>query len=130
MQSLLRSRELSEQQASSSKSTHNRLRAGSLAELLHDYRSDRSPARLQATADKYNVDKAVLERLVSVINNPSHNQGSVERTVGEDGQERITTLVRSVQCRISMHWFTVLSQAIWSEGLHSSGYQSTRQSVP
>lgn len=52
---------------------HNRLRAASLAEVLRDYVLDRSPARLQAK----NLDIAVPERLVSMVNNCSHKQGSV-----------------------------------------------------
>lgn len=107
MERLLRSRELSEQQASSSKSTHNRVRASQLAELLHEYRSNAVPGQLPVLAKKYGIDEDVLKRLVDLVNNPSYNPDSVERIVGKDGQERISMMVHITYYTHWCHYLNV-----------------------
>jgi len=90
MKDMLRSRDISEQQAASSTSTRNRLRAGSLFDLLEERKFAKSREEVVSMAEKYDVDKNVLERVALTVNSPSVVEGSLRKVVGEDGEERET----------------------------------------
>ncbi|KAF8590546.1 hypothetical protein K439DRAFT_1657317 [Ramaria rubella] len=94
---IYRRRHLSEQQAASARPVRNRLAASTLSSLLDDRKFVTSRSDLELLAAGYTVDVAVLESLTKFVNSPSVGEGTVVRTVSEDGQERITM------------------QAVWSE---------------
>lgn len=56
------------------------------------------PGQLSVLAKKYDVDEDVLGRLGNLVNNPSYKPNSVERSVGEDGQERVSMMVYTGTC--------------------------------
>jgi hypothetical protein len=90
---MYRARHVAEQQAASARPVRNRLEAGTLSTLLDDHKYVTSRSDLEQLAARYTIDVAVLERLARFVNSPSIGEGTVVRTVGEDGQERITMQV-------------------------------------
>ena len=96
---MYRTRDISEQQAASARPVRNRMDAGTLSTLLDDRKFVTSRTELEQLAARYNLDVAVLERLTRFVNSPSIGEGTVVRTVGDDGQEKITMQV-SVLARL------------------------------
>jgi len=85
------SRLQSEQEASSSHTTRNRLVAAALMDLLEERKSVVSQLNgLQGLAEKFNLDVAKLQRVAKYVNSPSVDPESVLRTVNDDGTERTT----------------------------------------
>lgn len=80
----------SEQEASSSRSTHNRLLSLNLTDLLNERKDITSQEGLEKLAKKYNIDASKIESLSRFVNSPSTDQDSLKRAVGEDGVETIT----------------------------------------
>jgi len=87
---IYRARGIAEQQATSAKPVRNRLGAVSLSSLLDDRKFVTSQSDLAQLAARYTVDISVLESLARFVNTPSIGEGTVVRTVGDDGQEKIT----------------------------------------
>ncbi|THH03853.1 hypothetical protein EW145_g5955 [Phellinidium pouzarii] len=92
MKNILRSRDVSEQQASSHTPTRNRMLAGMLFDLLEQRKSVRSKDELSKLADRYDIDLDVMERLAAFTNTPSIVEGSRRKLLEDDGQERFTML--------------------------------------
>ncbi|KIJ44132.1 hypothetical protein M422DRAFT_168942, partial [Sphaerobolus stellatus SS14] len=91
---IYRARDISEQQALSSKPIQNHLMADALSELLDDRKLAASRADIEQIARRYAVDMSVLESLVRFVNTPSVGEGTVVRTMNnENGQEKITMKV-------------------------------------
>ena len=90
---MYRMRHVAEEQAVSAKPVHNRLGASTLSSLLDDRKLVTSRSDLERLAAKYTIDVSVLERLARTVNSPSIREGSVVRTVSDDGQETITMQV-------------------------------------
>ena len=95
MQHVLRSREASEQQASSHTPTKNRMTAGMLFNLLEQKKSVSSRSEISELARQYDIEVDVLERVAAFATSPSTVEGSMRKVVEEDGRERFTTLVRT-----------------------------------
>ena len=111
MRKILRSRELSEQQASES-STRNRIVAASLAELLEERKYVKNKRDQEALVRRYNIDMDVFQRLTATVNVPSVSQESLRREVGKDGQERLLRNVGIIPlCRGS--GVLIFPQAVW-----------------
>lgn len=94
MKNMLHSRDISEQQASSSTQTRNRILAGSLHQLLEDRKNVHSRAEFASLANSYGMDGSVLERLARTINTPSVAEDTRRMVTSETGEERMTVLVR------------------------------------
>jgi hypothetical protein len=45
---------------------------------------------LEAIAQRYDIEVAKLESLRKLVSNPVVDQSTIVRTVGEDGEEKIT----------------------------------------
>lgn len=90
---MYQTRNIAEQQAASARPVRNRLEAATLSTLLDDRKFVTSRSDLEQLAARYTVDVAVLERLARFVNSPSIGEGTVVRTVGDDGNERITMKV-------------------------------------
>ncbi|TCD65405.1 hypothetical protein EIP91_002704 [Steccherinum ochraceum] len=84
------SRLQSEQQATSSGSTRNRLVVSALTSLLDEKKASSRSGDLQSLADLYHIDLAQLQRIVRYVNSPSVDPESVVRTLNDDGTERTT----------------------------------------
>ncbi|KAH8107167.1 hypothetical protein BXZ70DRAFT_916675 [Cristinia sonorae] len=86
------SRLQSEQQASSSHSTRNRLVASALMDLLDAKKNFTFPdsRSFQGLADEFNVDLAKLVTVAQYLNSPSVDPESYSRVVKDDGTERTT----------------------------------------
>ena len=96
MKRVLHSRDISEQQASSHSSTKNRMTAGMLFDLLEQRRSITSRSELSSLVGRYDIEPAVLERVATIVNTPSVAEGSRRKILEDDGRERWTMLVRSL----------------------------------
>ncbi|KAH9944592.1 hypothetical protein B0H21DRAFT_709640 [Amylocystis lapponica] len=79
-----------EHDAQSAHPPPNRLLAAALADLLEARKAVATRAGLEALAQQYAVDVARLEGVARFVNSPSVAEDSVVRTVGEDGEERVT----------------------------------------
>lgn len=107
----LQSRLQSEQQASSSQGTRNRIVAAALMDLLDAKKalSATDSNGLQALAEKYNIDLEKLQRVSQYVNSPTVDPESVVRKVNEDGSERTTMKVRAgllyAGVDFSLTWF-------------------------
>jgi hypothetical protein len=93
MRNMLRSQQISEQQASSSTSTHNRVLAGELVDLFEERKFAKSRQDAERVAQKYGVDVEVLESVAKNVTSPSILEGSRRTIVDEDGEERVTMTV-------------------------------------
>jgi len=89
-QRVFRMRLQSEAQARSPQSTHNRLLASSLLDLLQERKSVTSHEEMRRLAERYDIDIAKLESVARIVNSPSIDEGSITKVVDEDGVERIT----------------------------------------
>ncbi|KAI0943838.1 hypothetical protein AcV7_001819 [Taiwanofungus camphoratus] len=89
-QRIFQARQQSEAEARSSQSTHNRMLAASLHELLEERKSISSMEELNKLAKRYDIDITKLQSVARFVNSPSVAEGTVKRTVGDDGAERIT----------------------------------------
>ncbi|KAF8520220.1 hypothetical protein BU17DRAFT_89217 [Hysterangium stoloniferum] len=88
---MYRARDISEQQAASSRPVLNHLGAGALSNLLEDRKHIVAPPDLGQLATRYTIDVSVLNDLVRFVNSPSIAEGTVVRSVNSDnGAERIT----------------------------------------
>ncbi len=94
MRNMLHSRDVSEQQASSSTPTRNRILAGSLYQLLEDRKNVQSRAELASLASSYGVDESILERLTRTVNTPTIAEDTRRMVTKEAGEERMAVLVR------------------------------------
>lgn len=94
MQHILRSRDVSEQQATSHVATKNRMTAGMLFDLLEQRKNISSRDELLDLAKRYDMEVDVLERVATFVNTPSTVADSLRKILEDDGRERITTLVR------------------------------------
>lgn len=94
MRNMLHSRDVSEQQASSSTPTRNRILAGSLYQLLEDRKNVQSRAELASLASSYGVDESILERLTRTVNTPTIAEDTRRMVTNEAGEERMAVLVR------------------------------------
>ena len=74
----------------------NRLNAATLSTLLDDRKFATSRSDLDRLAARYTVDVSILERLAGFVNSPSIGEGTVVRTVSDDGQEKVTMQVCQV----------------------------------
>ncbi|KIK93161.1 hypothetical protein PAXRUDRAFT_530614 [Paxillus rubicundulus Ve08.2h10] len=90
VQNMYRSRMQSEAEASSTRSTRNRLLASSLSELLEARKSMASPAELETLAERYKIDVEKLHELCRVVNTPSIDEDTVVRTTAKDGEQFLT----------------------------------------
>lgn len=90
IQGVFQTRLQSEVEASSARSTHNKLVAGSLQDLLQERKSLTSRDELHKLAQRYDVDPDKLESITRFVNSPSIDEGSIKRTIGEDGAETVT----------------------------------------
>jgi len=86
---MLKTREESETNANSVKTTRNRLLASTLIELLDERKMAASEGDLDRFAARYNIDRDVLERLTRSVNSPSTDESTARKIVDEDGSERI-----------------------------------------
>ena len=96
MQHLLKSREISEQQAASSQPTKNRILAGDLHSLLTDRKSVMSTQEMESLAGRFTMDVDVLERLSRVVNSPSIDPRSRKYVKEEGGSERLIMTVSRI----------------------------------
>lgn len=64
--------------------------AASLHELLEERKSVSSMEELNKLAKRYDIDITKLQSVARFVNSPSVAEGTVKRTVGDDGAERIT----------------------------------------
>ena len=92
-QHIFQSRLRSEDEARSSRPTHNRLIASSLLDLLEERKYITTQKQLEELVNKYDVDLDKIQRLASHVNSVSVDQNTVKRWVGEDGAEHVTMLV-------------------------------------
>lgn len=99
---MLHSRDISEQQASSSAQTRNRVLAGSLYQLLEERKNVRSRDELTSLANSYGMDETVLERLAQTINSPSIAEETRRMVTNDAGEERMTVMVRQVYISASL----------------------------
>jgi len=97
MKNMLHSRDVSEQQASSSTPTRNRILAGSLYQLLEDRKNVQSRAELASLASSYGVDESILERLTRTVNTPSIAEDTRRMVTNEAGEERMAVLAKWVE---------------------------------
>jgi hypothetical protein len=112
---MYRTRDLAEQQATSARPVLNRLGAASLSSLLDDRKFVTSRSDLEHLSARYTVDVPVLENLARFVNSPSIGEGTVVRTVGEDGQEKITMQVRMLIRLVPADSLWQHVQAVWTE---------------
>ena len=96
MKRVLESGSLSEQQAASHAAPRNRVIASELFDLLERRKNSRSADELKSLAEQHNVDVEVLERLTRSVNTPSPIEGSRQKVVDEEGQERYTVVVSTL----------------------------------
>jgi len=97
MKNMLHSRDVSEQQASSSTPTRNRILAGGLYQLLEDRKGVQSRTELTSLANSYGLDEAVLERLARSINTPSIAEDTRRVVTNDEGDERMTVMAKWVE---------------------------------
>lgn len=112
---IFRSRLQSESQARSTHTTHNHLLGSSLTELLDEYKSVTTPAELERLAKRYNIDVQKIVSLSKSIASPSVDEGSISRTVGNGGVERISMKVRTYPRLACMKSQSLFLQAKWVE---------------
>jgi hypothetical protein len=93
MHKLFKSRAQSEYEASAPTPTRNRLLAANLSDLLDERKSAKTRGDLQRLSDRYVIDFTKLESLSRFVTSPSVQGSSTVRTVGKDGEERVTTAV-------------------------------------
>jgi crotonobetainyl-CoA:carnitine CoA-transferase CaiB-like acyl-CoA transferase len=93
MNQMYRSRTQSEAEASCAQTPRNKLLAGSLADLLEARMYAVSAEEVARMATRYGVDVGRLESVARFVNMPSVKEGSVVRTVSNNGNENITMLV-------------------------------------
>ncbi|KAF8610224.1 hypothetical protein BDV93DRAFT_601269 [Ceratobasidium sp. AG-I] len=90
---LIRAREASEQMAASPSTVpSNRVLALSLSDILDERKSASSSAEIAKIAGNYGMDVQTLERVARFVNTPSIAPQDVTRTVGKDGEEKMTML--------------------------------------
>ena len=94
---MYRSRLQSEVEASPAHHTRNRILAASLSELLESRKTVKSQEELRALAERYDVDVAKLTELARFINTPSIDEGTIVRSVNQDGEETLTMTVSPCQ---------------------------------
>ena len=97
MGNILRSQQLSEQQASSSTSTRNRIVAASMIDALEERKYAMSQQDLGSIAKKYDLDVDTLENVARTVMSPSILEGSRRTIVDEkNGEERVTMTVSCI----------------------------------
>ncbi|KAK7693277.1 hypothetical protein QCA50_002844 [Cerrena zonata] len=79
----------SEEEARSSRTVHNRLLASSLVDLLEQRKQVGSLDELKDLAKRYSIDLEKMENLARFVNSHSIDQNSTQRTISEDGAERV-----------------------------------------
>jgi len=92
VKNMLRSRDISEEQASSTSATPNRLLAKSLMNVLEERKWLKSREDCIALAGQFGIDVQTLETLSRTVNSPSVAEGSVQRLQSDGGEERTTML--------------------------------------
>jgi len=90
MKHVLRTLQTSEEEAASPTPVQNRLHASSLSELLDERKSITSTLELAELAKRYGIDVEVLERVAQYVNSPSVGESGTNRTVDDQGEEKIT----------------------------------------
>lgn len=58
--------------------------------MLDECKNAQSPRDLEAIAQKHDIEVNKLESLRGLVSNPVVDQSTVVKTIGEDGEERIT----------------------------------------
>ncbi|KAI0340521.1 hypothetical protein BDW22DRAFT_1359916 [Trametopsis cervina] len=90
---LYETRRRSELEARSFQASRNHVLATSLSELLEECKSVKSRQEFEKLALRYDIEPAKLENLRRLVNNPVVDPSTVVKTVGDDGEERITMKV-------------------------------------
>ncbi|TFY78019.1 hypothetical protein EWM64_g5994 [Hericium alpestre] len=90
VQQQFKTRADSEVQASSSHAPRNRLLAASLSELLEQRKYLATRDELAKLADQHGIDPDKLENVARFVNTPTVEEGSVIRSVDENGEEKLT----------------------------------------
>ncbi|KAI0807190.1 hypothetical protein C8Q74DRAFT_1213201 [Fomes fomentarius] len=101
-QHMFQSRLRSEDEARSSRPTHNRLIASSLLDLFEERKHITTQKEPENLAKKYGIDLEKLQRLASHVNSVSVDQNTVKRWVGEDGAEHVTMIASWASPRIEV----------------------------
>ncbi|KAJ7343665.1 hypothetical protein DFH08DRAFT_873334 [Mycena albidolilacea] len=84
------SRVQSENQATASAPTQNRLQAPKLATLLDERKSIRTARDMEFLAQRFGVDLEQLDAISKFVNTPSVQANSAVRVTSKDGQEKQT----------------------------------------
>ncbi|KAI0086301.1 hypothetical protein BDY19DRAFT_1074916 [Irpex rosettiformis] len=87
-------RKQSELEARSFRPSKNHILVSSLGDLLNECKAATSPQEIEAIAQRYGIDVSTLENLRNLVNNPTVDPDSIVKTVGPDGEERITMQVK------------------------------------
>ena len=111
---MFESRKLSEEQAGSYESIHNRMTAASLFDLLDARKNVRSRAELQDLAKSFNIDVALLESLARFVNTPSVGEQTSVSGV-ENGEDRIISQVRLSSLHSDFLLTNSGCQALWAD---------------
>jgi len=98
---MLKTREESETEANSAEPIQNRLLAVRLIDLLDERKTATSVKDLDRLAERYDIDRSVLESLGRYVNSPSEDQATKRKVVDEDGSERVLTTAKWVSPHIS-----------------------------
>ncbi|KAF5365615.1 hypothetical protein D9758_003188 [Tetrapyrgos nigripes] len=89
---MLESRMQSEREAFSLQSSPNRVQAPTLSYLLDKRKSTASKHDIEDLAQKYGLKVDKLDSVARYVTTPSIQGDSIVRTVGEDGEERISAM--------------------------------------
>ena len=115
MKRMLETQQASEEQAST-RTTRNRVTADVLSYLLERRTLPPTAEDPKDLAGQYGMDAEVLEEVAKHINYPSVLEKSIFRTVGKEGEERVTMKVwfnTVPSCLFSL----IIAQAEWIEPL-------------
>ncbi|KAI0693746.1 hypothetical protein BC835DRAFT_1352715 [Cytidiella melzeri] len=93
VQHVYQTRRESELEARTFRPSRNHLLTARLSELLDECKMVKSPQDLESLAQLYDIDVAKLENLRRLVNNPVVDPSTVVKTVGEDGEERVSMKV-------------------------------------
>jgi len=91
---------LSEEQAASSQTPRNRVVAASLVRILDERKSLSTRGQVEALAERYNMDYAVLEKLARFVTSPTSDPSTAKKLVTDEGS-RTTMLAKWVDAKIA-----------------------------
>ena len=129
--SLLKTREWSEQEAFKLQLPRNHLHAIALSNVLDERKSATSQNELQRLAERYGVDVWKIQNLARFVSSPSVQGDRVIKTITKEGDENITmTVSHNSYCNLWSLSKSLSPKAVWIEpNISLSDYNSSRSTA-